>query len=188
MWVNPSVFDEKDHVYIQQWLAVDQFNSPLNFKVSLEKEEKSFGGDKGAEVYFDITFQNRSDFSFENVSIEYRMYIDEVGYSGARDGERCVGGSIKVGSIPSGDRKSVVTEVEKLIEEHKTIIEESREYDAYGFAYTSRVSKKKKFREDKVRGILLRIVGPSIDGVASIKEIEYPNGFSDDVRWVEDPK
>ena len=40
LWTLPTVFSEPDQEYIQQWIAADQFMSPMKFKITGKKGSK----------------------------------------------------------------------------------------------------------------------------------------------------
>jgi tetratricopeptide (TPR) repeat protein len=170
-WVSPGAFDAMDHSYIKEWIAGYIFCANATFRVSAQKKETSL---KGADyVHYEISLQNQSGRRFEDVLVDYRIYIDEQGYFNRKDSKRCVGGSIDFGAIRSRDQLTRSTESERLFEIYATIIESPTDFS------------KRKSRQDKVRGALFRIYGPTVDGKRAMREYAIPSGFGKETGWQE---
>jgi hypothetical protein len=180
VWVQADIFSEEDQTYIQEWITVDQFLSNSKLRISVEKQ-KGKKVSNGTPIHYELTLDNRSGISFDNVEVDYRIMVEEQGFSGHKDSERCVAGKIKLETLPSGKSIKKKTGSELLIQRYTTQTEITHYSDGSSDIDTS----KNKVRQDKVAGIWLKIKSPKVGGVAVVRDFCYPADLSKKFDWVE---
>jgi hypothetical protein len=169
VWLTPSVFGAADQAYIKAWLDAEDFRSKNGFKISVEKEKE------GDLVSYALTLTNRGK-SLEELDIEYQYYIFEKGSNGQPDNDRHVGGSLTVESIPEGETIVVKTDPEKLV----THFENVKVYEGPGLSFHFEEQKR---REDDIRGMRLRILGPHVGESRVYRELTYPTDLNEKYEW-----
>jgi TPR repeat protein len=187
VWVQPGIFSAEDQTYVKTWITANQFLSKTTFRIKAEKI-KGKPSDSGRNVHYDLSFDNRTGFSFEGLKVDYRLYVDESGHNGRQDSMRCVGGKIEAGSIPSGEKSKVSTADERLKKIYKQVAYTESNTDIYGNTTTWTAYEKKKIQEDQLQGIWLRISGPSVEGTPVIREFFEPSDLNEKFSWVEHPQ
>ncbi|WP_136082285.1 SEL1-like repeat protein [Pontiella desulfatans] len=181
VWINPGTFAVKDQPYIEEWIVGNLFCENEKFRVAAQmKKESSTGSDN---VHYDVMLQNLSGFPYNDVRVEYRVYIDQKGYAGKADSKRCVGGRIDFGTLENRDKQTRSTDPESLAEVYETVTETWTDYDIYGNPIPRSSTKKRKVRQDNVQGALFRIYGPTVAGKPVMREYAIPSGFGKDVVW-----
>jgi hypothetical protein len=182
IWVQIDIFSEADQAYIKEWIDGDVFMANAKLRVSVKKR-KGPSSDSGSTIHYDVELDNRSEVSFENVSIDYRLYITERGYNGREDNDRCVAGRLNVGAIKEGGKGTFSTIPEMLLKDFKTVTI----ITSYDDGSTSHDTEVVKLREDRVEGIWLRINGPAIGETPLVRTITLPDDLEKKVSWIEKP-
>jgi hypothetical protein len=177
VWVEPGIFSGKDQDYIRGWIKASEFLQNSKLRITIDKHKKS-EGKKGDNVYYTIAFDNRTDMTYRNLKIEYRFYIEGKGYE-----RRVVKDRVVSGSLLPGQKKTMQTKMELMVEEYETYTETS--YDSQGFY--DPVTYKKKVRDDDARGVWFRISGPELEGKPLIRDSWFPSDLNKRVSWVEKP-
>ncbi|NNJ71501.1 MAG: sel1 repeat family protein, partial [Kiritimatiellales bacterium] len=186
IWVQPDIFCEKDQAFIKNWAVADLFQSKTKLRISAQKRMKGTESD-GTDIFYTISLNNNTGFAFEDLEIDYRLYIEEQGFNGNPDSESCVAGKVKITSLPINGKETVQTDPEHLWELFEEVQEVYIETDGYGNSETYTDVSKKKVREDKLTGIWFRITGPAVAGTPVIREFCLPSSLNRRVTWIEEP-
>ena len=175
LWTLPTVFSEPDQEYIQQWIAVDQFMSPIKFKIKGDSDKDTVSK-SNTTIEYEITLENRTDFPLKDLRVEYRAFILNQGYEGYKDSNRVSGGQLLIAEIPKGGRVSRTTHPTRLTTSFRTV----SEFDTYSGSTTTY---QKKTTSERLKGFWVRVYGPEIDGEPTIREWCNPPDTSEDFAW-----
>jgi tetratricopeptide (TPR) repeat protein len=178
VWVQADIFSEEDQNYIRDWITTDRFLSNSKFRISVEKQ-KGKKSSNGTPIYYELTLDNRTRTSLENLNVDYRIMVEEKGYSHRTDSERSVAGHVKFDVLPAGQSIKKKTENVLLVLKYTTQTETTYYSDGSSDTDTS----KNKVREDKAAGIWLKIQGPELDGNPVIREFIYPSDLNKKYSW-----
>ena len=159
IWVEPGIFSEEDRSFIRAWISAQDFLSPTKVRVSIDMKKKSKGR-TGDFVHYEITVQNRSSSDLENITFDYRFYVEGKAYRGRQDKDHCLKGTIKLDHLKVGEKTVVQTPVELMKETYESYTES--DVDAYGNITYS--TYQRKVWDEDARGIWLKIKGPKLEG------------------------
>ena len=162
LWVLPTVFSEPDQEYIQQWIAADQFMSPIKFKIKGDSDKDIYSKYK-TTVEYEITLENKTDFPLNDLRIEYRFFILRQGYESNKDSNRVDGGQLLISNIPAKGKVSLKVPTLDLSSVFRTVQEIS------GSSGSITTYKQKTF-EEHLKGFWVKVFGPEIDGIPSVRE------------------
>lgn len=181
IWVEPDLFSGDDQAYIRRWIAADRILSRQYLRISIKKEHLGTTGSKKSnkvseKVCFHVTLDNRSKSPIDQLKIEYRYFIHSVGSGKRDDKERSIAGSVSVEALAPKQRRQINTKIISLDTEYITITE----YSSYSNTPSTSLN---KVREDELRGIWIKIYGPLVDGVPSVRDVSYPEDLKEKVQW-----
>lgn len=172
----PSVFSELDQEYIQQWIAADQFMSLTKFRIKADSTETEISKNK-TEVVYEITLENKTDYPFKDLRIEYRAFILSQGYEGCSDSSRVGGGQLQISEIPAEKKISQQANPISLISQFTRVSESSR--------WEGSTTYEKKTMRENLKGFWIKVYGPENDGTPTIREWYYPSNTSEDFSWTD---
>ena len=189
-WTAPTAFTEADQAYIQQWILADQFLSSMRFKIDGKSNEetdiqyKTVDGDRIKEsekttVDYQLTLLNRTAYALKNLRIEYRAFIQRTGYGNHKDQNRVVSGKVSLNEIDAG--KTGICHIPTL--ELETVYQTRRDISTSDTGRISYSSYAVKTNEDDLKGIWVRVYGPSLDGEQLYREWCYPADTMKRFEW-----
>ena len=182
LWILPTVFSEPDQEYIQQWIVSDQFMSPMKFKITGKKRSEKVTdrpgfSDQNTEVTYEITLENKTDFPLADLKIEYRTFILNQGYEGNENSNRVGGEQLHITEIPVGKKISQKTQPVILITKFRHVTETSSNGNTTQYL--------KKTMSERLKGVWIKVYGPEVDGVPSIREWCNPSDTRNNFVWQE---
>lgn len=204
-WVSPYSFNSRSQSYIQEWIEANQVISNDNLNVSLRKERistikegmdlsdtdnGSFNvldanaipkGKKGERMCYEVTLRNRSSKSIENLYIEYRFFnnVDIVDRSEKDLVRESEVETIVVKLIKAGDSYTFKTLPHDVVDSYSvatTRISINNAFAGYDHTYN-------KISEEELLGFWIKIYGPEIEGIPSVRNICDPNEFHEGRYW-----
>ncbi len=176
-----TMLSEKDQDYVRQWDFNKVFLSASSFKIEA-KRKKMKDGDGGYSGYnsakkvenygYEVTLQNRSTSTLENLELEYCIYYEQEEYKrggeARKEGVRY--GKLDVGTLlPKSERELVTKPV--------TIYTEELDSDWY---YGSGADNK---QSGKVRGIWVQVHMVLDDGKKISRNFCLPDSLSGKMAW-----
>ncbi len=180
IWIHPSVFSQPGQDYIQRWIAADQFMSPAKFRIKGKKIKNKISKGK-TEIVYEIILENKTGFPLSGLRIEYRAFIlKKVLNKDGKDQEdssRVDGGQLRIAEMPDGKKVSGKLKPIELSSSFKSVTEGNFQtgYDNY----------KLKTSEEELKGFWIKIYGPEIDGIPTIREWCNPSNTMKNFAWQE---
>lgn len=186
LWVSPEIFCQTDLNYIRDWIKASTFMSNSNFRISIKKAKSTRGKTeliRTEKVSFEVTLKNATKDSLADLKIEYCYYITRVGMGELKDQERVEYIPGQAVSIPPSRPLKLQTQSTKLTTTYKKKTEIVRNYSSNGSYTTSTNVSKVKVSDDKLDGIWIRILGPTLDGKRLYRDITYPTKLMENRTW-----
>lgn len=180
-WVRPDVFAAENQDYIKDWIDADLILSERSLRISMKKQAMGKTGSKkenkvSEKVCFEVTLDNRTEVPITGLKMEYHYFVKTLGSGTRKDSEKTVPGALNVASLAPKERKQFNTNIVYLDTVYHTVTEYSR-YSNNPLVSLNKVS------EDELTGIWIRIYGPAVDGVSSVRDVCYPTDLKEKVRW-----
>lgn len=196
--VKPSIFVAEDQTYIKEWAKLSAVRSPTRFKVSAKKnlvkrskkteegyitktdgsrEQEPVSEAKFEEYVYEIYLENRNDIALENVTLEYRIFYEQlrVAGSGAKRSKGIVDKKVVSGTL----------QVKRLEPKKKTMLTTSaleiHEREYFGdFIYEGGDPIKEK---GEIKGIWILIRSKSASGEVVMRDVYEPSSLKGKYRW-----
>jgi hypothetical protein len=190
--VSPTIFDDSDQAYIQQWVKGFLLSNKTNFSIKIDEEESKLsefekvvknGSMRGDYTRFSTTqltvnIKNKTDYDFGLTRLEYCLFIERKGYGKYEDQRYCETGSLTSSELNA--QKNCLFKTDEIrINEHYT--GEGDENTTTGIID---YYKKKSFIE-KVIGVTFRLYIDSDDATDQFLEFSHPSSFKTNYHWNE---
>ncbi len=180
VWVAPDVFSEADRAYILEWIKADRILSERSLRVCLEKKVQSAGADTEF-VSYEIKLWNQSGGPIDGLQIEYRYFMElSSSRTEIEDSMRVVGGHLNSGQLEDQSQQKLRTRTVRDFQEFNNY-RPQKLYDENGNEYVFQDTD--PLGECRIKGIWIRIHGPSVGGVPTYRDICDPESLDGLVSW-----
>lgn len=193
MWISPDVFCKEDQGYISEWIQADYFLSESKLCFSLSKNgKKSMGSKKELRkfetFYFDLTIRNTSETQITGLKVEYRYFINTTVYTWNNKTTSCNSILGKLEPISIAPRKTVKYQTPDIVLDEIYVVKE--QVDRWrnnpgetGPATVETSNYYFKETSQDFKGVWIRIYGPLVGGVPSVRDICVPSSLMDQFEW-----
>jgi hypothetical protein len=199
-WVMPENFSKYNQDYFNEWIAANQILSEKNLEVTMSKErimviengmDRSDGQgwnpdvppSKGEMIRYEVTLRNRSPKPIENLKIEYRYFknIEYVDVGEEDHIQPSAMATMLVKQIKPGGTFTFQLGPEEIVTVYS--VTEIRVPNANTTDYDY-----EKISEDEFLGVWLKVYGPKIDGVPSVRDVTEPKKLQEELNWDGEPR
>lgn len=181
--VPATVFSKADQAYIKEWMTAQDFLSNSKLRISIKKKKGKSG--KSAETKkakppcsYEIELQNRSGTSFQNLTVEYCMYMTKESMGGKETLTTKSDEWIQI-SLGEKERQTKTTQTVELFRYYTSQVETTYYYNG---SYDTSVSYN-KVAEDNLEGIRIRVHYTSPSGTRFTREICEPSSIENEYAW-----
>lgn len=180
-WIHADLLSKDDLSYITEWYASWKVIADDLLLVNIEKKTEKSKLKKMADNWERrtphqslVSLENKSDAVIHKVLVEYCYYIISGTNTSEKPKPRKVTGTIKVGDLSVGEKKSVCSDSIILV----TDIEVEKSTSILGSTVSEHI-----LNEEKVLGIWFKIYGATADGAVAVRDLCIPEDLSGKVKW-----